>query len=65
MMELKPEVLEKENKEYLTEAYADFSDRLTFEYLVANDCSSFLLLQTQLEMRKGNSSPFQSDFLRI
>ena len=36
--------LEKENKEYLTEAYADFTERLCFDYLIANDCTEFLQL---------------------
>jgi guanylate kinase len=41
MSEEEEEEKEEETKDYLTEAYADFKERLTFEYLIMNDGRDF------------------------
>ena len=45
----------------MTDAYADFKDRLSFDYLIANDSTEFEKLKDKLGLIEGNSSPMGMD----
>lgn len=45
----------------MTTAYDDFKDRLSFQYLIANDLTNFDSIKEQLDLKPGNSSAEEID----
>lgn len=46
----------------MTEAYRDFQDRLSYNYLISHDVTNFDLLEKKLKMIPGNTNKYNIEY---